>query len=770
MRKRPLLWFACVFIVGLAYQKYAFLGCIAIVIVFLGIEVFYGIKTRNYKRMAGRSAILLSAFILGIAHMKKEEAFRNVYMSKLVEDSQITIWGEIIKTEDTEYGFRVYLSDCFVSLEGAKIPCNDVMVYALSDHFHVGEIHKIIGEFHRFKQARNEGNFDARIFYESQKIDFYLEEKESQLLVKSEDAIQQLLLSVKGKMLDVYDDCMEEKPAGFYKSLILGDKADLDKNLKEIFTSAGISHILAISGLHVSMIGRGFYKQLRKRGMGFFLSGLLAGAVLLAYGFMTGNSVSAQRAIGMLLISFLGQYMGRSYDMLNGLGGMSIILLLENPFLIEYTGFLFSVMALVGVGFVGENFSKGIKIGKGFWMSIGIFLSTLPLIAYCYFEVSIYSAVVNFLVLPLLTPMFCIALLGGVIGIFFPTVAKYIVLPSVWGFSLYEWICDFVTDLSGSIVITGKPTWLQITIYYVFLLVGVFLLRFLGKKRKLGICVIGLICFLLLVFPKEKSFEITFLDVGQGDGIYISEENGNTYFIDGGSTDVSGLGEYRILPFLKAKGVTEIDYWFVSHADMDHVSGLLEVLEKGYPIGCIVMAEACPRDENFELVLSAAQENGSQILFMKKGDQIVSKDVVFTCLYPEGEALENRNDASLVLSLERKEERNERGFSALFAGDISSEVETELLEEGVLKDVVLFKGIHHGSNYSNSEALLQGILPEIIVVSCGENNLYGHPGTEAVERFLASGADVFYTMENGQITVSYDEKKGLVIDGYLLLQ
>lgn len=362
----------------------------------------------------------------------------------------------------------------------------------------------------------------------------------------------------------------------------------------------------------------------------------------------------------------------------------------------------------------------------------------------------------------LLTPVFALAVIVGLLGAcgLEQNVTAFLLVPCEWLCSFYEWFCELVARLPNTTVICGKPKMWQVILYYVVLFGGVYVVRFLRErkmKRRNVIQVVLVFCCVCCFFlPKEKPFEISFLDVGQGDGIYISAGDGTTYFIDGGSLSVDCVGEYRILPFLKAKGVRTIDYWFVSHCDTDHVSGLYEIMEKGYKIEHIVLSEQCSCEEKQKKLIFAAEKAGIEVLYMKAGHGIESEDMAIRCIAPiveNGNPIgEDANENSLVLQVEWHPKGSEEKFIALFAGDISSEMESALCERGLLKDVDLVKANHHGSNYSNSEKWLATVRPEYIVVSCGKNNLYGHPGAKAVERMEESGADIFYTMENGQIT------------------
>ena len=417
-----------------------------------------------------------------------------------------------------------------------------------------------------------------------------------------------------------------------------------------------------------------------------------------------------------------------------------------------------------------------------------------------YFEVPLYSPLVNSLVLPILTPVFALAVCGGLIGYVFPSIGQIILIPCGWLYTFYEFVCQFVECLPFGSIITGKPELEIVVLYYVLLFVGCVIIKKLlqieeekhnaqkksvelneGKVKKASrghFCITkGLVVKLLLSFtclfvilcPRKPKSEIIFLDVGQGDAIFIASEDGTTCFIDGGSSDVKEVGNYRILPFLKAHGVKQIDYWFVSHADSDHMSGLLEVMETGYRIRHLVVSDRMPKDENQEKLLSLAEQQQISILQMKIGDSIQTimpaqktlfstEGIRITCLYPSSDATD-RNEQSLVLLLEFLDENEASTYKALFSGDISAKGETELIRKGVLEDVNLYKAAHHGSKYSNSKALLDIIQPEICVISCGKDNSYGHPHAEVVENMEDIGAEVIYTMESGQVTIRKEKGK-----------
>ena len=169
--------------------------------------------------------------------------------------------------------------------------------------------------------------------------------------------------------------------------------------------------------------------------------------------------------------------------------------------------------------------------------------------------------------------------------------------------------------------------------------------------------VICIFCFLLfLKLFRPGGFRIDMLDVGQGDGIYIESEEGVSFFIDGGSSSESEIGKYTILPFLKSQGVSRIDYWLLTHLDMDHVNGFMEVLESGYQVKNVCMAKATARDEVFYKIEKLCKSSGTELVLLDKNDRISTDSMSFEVLYPGyPSSYSGANENSLIMFLDLPE-------------------------------------------------------------------------------------------------------------------
>ena len=715
----------------------------------------------------GKLLFYTAGFLCGIGRGEVEQEFRAAYEPLLKNGMKIVLQGQLEEKEYKNNTYLYYLKNCYLKLEPSEvsgfsnvtgdmiIPCNQVIAELDADKVSIGKILVLEGNVYVFHQARNEGTFDEKSFYQSQKIDFKLKNVTVKKQYGTPDEFRETLYQLKQRLKYVYASCMMPETGGVITMMALGDKSLMDTEIKELYQKVGISHILAISGLHISVIGMSLYKLLRKLFGSFVVSGLLAGGFMFVYGCMTGFRPSSTRAIVMFFMMLLAQMIGRTYDSLSALGLSAVCMLWENPFLLGYAGFLFSYMAVLGVTLVANTVTKTFKerhtVRDAVYSGFSIQLMTVPLTAYFYYEVPMYGMVVNFLVLPLMSMLLFFGLLGGFAGLVWLHGARWILVPCQLILLFYQKLSAIMQGLPSATLITGQPELWRMIVYYAVLAVTV---RVIWKRKKVrGYLAVGAMLLTFVLHVPRVGMELNILDVGQGDGIYLRTSSGQDLFIDGGSSDVSKVGTYRILPFFKYNGVRGIDYWFVSHADKDHISGLQEMLAEGYPIDNLVFAESVVQDEAYEELVTLAEKMGTEVLYMGYLDCLHMGDTRLTCVFPQdGYVTDDKNAASLVLYYKDGE------FDGLFTGDIGTEEEKWIAEhcDEWLGNagIGFYKVAHHGSKYSNSMTILETLRPEYAVVSAGVNNWYGHPHTDTLERLKAAGCKVWNTAEYGQVKLN----------------
>ncbi len=790
--KRPLCRIAAGFLLGILFGAYGGTWYLvtAAAVLLMGCTGYTFLGTKRWLYAAVVFLEITAAIFFGNLRYHAAETFRQTYLQEIPDGARVSVQGRLVSKEYKNYQYLYYLTSCYVQRQdeagGSKgtasnktVPCNQVIVCVGKDSYKLGKTLVLNGTAEYWKGASNEGNFDAKTYYWSRGIDFKI--KDAQILSEhgEADAVLEWLFSLRSKIAEVYAEELEEGQAGVLTTMVLGDKSILEKEEKKLYQKTGISHILAISGLHISVIGMSLYQILRKLGAGYAVAGMGAGILMAGYGGMVGMGTSVNRALLMFFLMLLAGVFGRSYDSLSALSAAALALTWENPAILFYAGFLLSFAAVTGVVYLGGFLEKqkgGEKrvlkrIAGSFLDTLGVSaaiqLATIPLVAWYYYEQPTYGIFANLMVLPFMALLLYLGIVGGLLGLVLPELAKLPLFFCQVILNWYETVCKGVGSLPGAVYICGQPPVWKMAGYYLLLL---FLASCLYRQKKVKdtgrtlnvrLFAGGAALLFCLLFHGNGGFELDVLDVGQGDGIFLQTENGITMFVDGGSSNVSKVGEYRILPFLKAKGIRQIDFWAVSHTDADHISGLMEILEEGYPVFNLLMAENIERDEAFENLCALAKKAGSNIVYGKAGDILHLGDARIELISPGAEnTASDKNGNSLVFYYE------ENGFTGLFTGDVGEAQERRILSQKKLRQAEFYKVAHHGSGGSNSMEYLRAVAPEISVVSCAKENSYGHPAPKAVENMEDAGSTIFYTMESGRIRITREGEE-LVVEKYL---
>ncbi len=699
-----------------------------------------------------------------------------------------------------------------------------VIIYGVEQAFSIGDVVLVDGAINDFVPSGNPGEFNRRNYYKARGIVGYgsgvelvlaeewtsgvdefgeLEEYGNDGFGRCWYRLKQSLYELRLRLADILYQLCDEESAGLYSGLLLGDKSSIPDDDMLLYRLSGIAHIFAISGLHIGIVGGLLYKLLRKLGLKFLPAASVAMLVTLMYGVMTGFSFSTIRAIVMLGLSFGGEVLGRKYDILTGMGLALGVLIVVEPFRLLDGGLILSFGAVTGV-VVSKYLMKIFEKNKRFarlkkkdkrWIygiasalvfSVGISLVTTPLIAYMYFQIPFYSVILNMLIVPLMTLTVYCGFFGVLLAMLNPALGKLIIYPGVLSLRLYQALCKVFQKRPLAVINTGKPQLLELVIYYVVLgvclvLINPDVISWLRKtihKRtmkwlpymKLRILSVAVMIIALLLGTvsvgvirlMDRGEKIIFLDVGQGDGTLIKTDNGTNIAIDVGSSSNDSLGEYVVYPGLLAEGMGHVDYWFVSHPDTDHISGLEYILESqldmGITIDNLVVSQACGEDE---ALIKLAEEKNINVIYMRQGDYITDGSFTMKCVHPSDNfESDDKNEQSLVLSYESE------NFKVLFTGDVGVEAIENMLDSSVLgvgeedddgedeSHYDILKVPHHGSRNSLSMDFLELISPDIAVISCGKNNRYGHPHKETVEALEAIESKVLIISQCGAVRIT----------------
>ena len=621
----------------------------------------------------------------------------------------------------------------------------------------LGSYIQVRGSYQSFQAATNPGQFHQKKYYQILNLNYSL--KNTILLNESKEynPFKENLYRLKRKLAEGYDSALPEKEAGIVKAMVLGDKSELDTDIKNLYKQSGISHVLAISGLHISLIGMGLYRLLRRAGLPVVLNALSSMAVMIFYGMLVEGGTSSFRAVFMFFIYLTGKIIGRTYDMLTALALSGVLLLIEQPLYIYHTGFLLSFFAVMGIGllapvleqFLPESQRKK-PIFKNLVGSLSVSVFSLPVTAYYFYEFPVYSIFLNLLIIPLMSLLIPCSMAGGAVAACQPALGKILLVPCQWILALYEEICEISVSMPGHTLIIGQPALWQILFFYAIIVI---VLCFYQKWKKWMVGSAFSLAIVVLCFGIRQDTEIIMLDVGQGDSIFVQEKGGLSFLMDGGSSDVSQVGTYRILPFLKSKGIRELTYAFVTHPDSDHYNGILECLEQSRESGIHIRYLAVStlasqgKEEAYEKLFQAAQKAGTEVVCISAGHMLKYNGLKLTCLYPGRETgPKDKNGESLMFLMEVD------GIRMLFTGDAGMEEEAQILNQ--IQKIHILKTGHHGSNSSTGMPLLKKAEPDCAIISCGRKNSYGHPGKETLERLADANSKVLITAQTGAIKIT----------------
>lgn len=614
------------------------------------------------------------------------------------------------------------------------------------------------GEYRAFKHATNPGEFDAADYYRIMGQQGRVMKCRCIAVSSAYDVFKENMHGLKEYLSLLLEACYGEDDASVMKAMLLGEKGTLDAELKELYQQNGIIHILAISGLHLSIIGMGCHKILKGIRLPNVVNIILTIGLMYCYGTMTGMGISMLRAYIMFTMHLCAGLVGRTYDLLTAVTVAAVMVLIQQPLYLQHSGFLFSFGAICGIGIflpaVEENLFGLAKTEKMLLSGAAISVSTLPVYLSFYYEFPPYSVLLNLIVIPCMTVVLLCGLVGlGLAALLLPlgVAASY---PVHLFLAFYEKCCDICLSLPDSKWITGCPEPWQVIL---FLGVLAALVVWNHRLPKLYFWQ-GVLCALLaLTIKLPQGLQITMVDVGQGDCIYLTEDSGVHILIDGGSSDKSSVADYQIMPYLKQEGVSYLDAVVVTHPDSDHISGIRALLEEmktsGISIGMLYLPDVGDAGRNAEYhgLEDLAENAGVPMRYIGAGDALKCGKIMLTCIHPEkGWDTADINAYSTVLYLTYGK------FTALFTGDLEGEGEKkvmETIENFGLHNVSVLKVAHHGSKNSTGEAFLQMANPRIALVSSGRNNRYGHPHEELIGRLEKQGCLIYRTQESGAVTV-----------------
>lgn len=679
-----------------------------------------------------------------------------------------------------------------------------------------GSYVRVLGEVSPFLQATNPGEFDAAAYYRRKDCLFALRKTKITAQTKNYGRLEEFLSQLRYESEVLFRKLLGEKNGATASAMVLGRKKGMDSEVKALYQGAGISHLLAISGLHLSLIGAGLFGLLKKVRLPVALSAGISTWILIVYAQLTGMGISTRRALVMFLLFLAAGLLKRTPDLPTSLAVAALLLLVPKPQRILDAGFQLSFSAVLGIAVMIPVFQDGWEeaapslrvtdgvagwnlvraaiaracrlLRKNILAGLGITMTMLPFLLIHFYEWSPWSVLLNLAVIPLMG-----ILLPCLIGLQLVArltafvhcleIPQHLLCTAIEAiFSCYEQLCRFTTALPGSILHTGYPTWQALAVYTI----GLIALAVSGKKLRPHLRLAAAVCLMgifLIRLPGELN--VTMLDVGQGECVGIETREHHVYLVDAGSTSKKKTGQYQIIPWLKYIGTRSVEGIFITHWDEDHISAVGELLEwsksSRVKIRRIFLPDVALKDEVLETLLQQIEEAEVSVEYLSAGEHMTDGALQISCLHPYAKKVpEDRNDASLVLRLSQGD------FQMLLTGDLEKSGEDWLVEQvrpaveqpqpaaqeqalpcapstqpaaqNPLRCTILDAG-HHGASNATGEALLDLAQPELVLISCGKNNRYGHPAPETLKRLEEREIRWYSTAEVGAIQVYVGKKK-----------
>ncbi len=595
-----------------------------------------------------------------------------------------------------------------------------LIIYYLSDNnvadmiFNIGDTVTFSGNLSIPYNNTVPNNFNYKEYLYNNEI-YYLFEADSFEIIKSNTNTLYFLKSALKNYIHTFEY------SEYFSLLILGDKSGLNDLVYESYKNNGIAHLLAISGLHISVFILIFEYLLKK--VNYKVSVVVIFLFLLFYLFLTNFAVSVYRCFLVFTLNKLKDLFVLSLGNFQILLIVFYFMLIFNPFLVFNVGFQYSF--IICFSLLVANINKKSYISNLFKISLVSFFASLPITVMNNYEINLLAVISNLFFVPLMSfliyPFSLIVLVFPLLEFVF----NALIIFFECGSSLFDKYFSFI-------VIVPKISFVFYYIYYVLLF---YFLKFDNKKIYF---LLSIIIFAKLIIKFNNEYQIYFLDVGQGDAtLLISPYKEEVILIDtGGNSNYNVSKNYIIL--LKSLGISKIDLLIVTHGDFDHI-GDFKYLYGNFNV------------EN--VIINNNEINEHEKIVIDSGVSVLNNYnfKYFNCLNINSYTSSDENNSSLVYYCAIY------NYNFLFAGDVGKDVMHEILNVYSV-NVDFLKVSHHGSKNDTDDLIVESTSPDVAFISAGRNNLYNHPNVEVMEILDRFNVEYYRTDENGTILLKINKK------------
>ena len=690
---------------------------------------------------------------------KRDKENENIHLGVLLQDP-------------VEKGERVVFNVRLINRnEGNFLPYT-AKIYAegLEDKIGYGDVIKFLGFLKEPSRVSNPGEFDYYELLKRRGEHFvaYLNKDNVELIghIKVNPLYKKIIFPFKKYCMKAMSKNLDNTHSSLLQGLTLGQRGNIPKEIKKIFSDAGIIHILAVSGLHVGIISFFLFIIFRGLHIPFNVSIVLTCILLIVYALLTGLRAPVVRSTIMFSFIMLGMLTQKRIMLLNIIAASAILILILNPLDFFDIGFQLSYVATFSIVILYKRIFdvfpvrlKESRFIRNFFIlplsiSLSAQLGTAPIIAFYFFKLPVIAPISNIVIIPLVSLVMPIGFLTVAGNIVHPVISEILSGANWFLLHLIIKASQFFSSLPRMLLWVKRPTILFFLLYYP-VLITFFVLE---KWRRIKFFIFAsLVIFNIVVFTKVwRTFHpqliVTFLDVSQGDASVIEFPDNGVCIVDGGKrNNYVDYGERVIKPFLHSKGIKHLDAVIATHPDVDHYGGLITVIEN-FDVKKLLINGSSKVSYLYRKLLNTAKDRGVPVYRIHKGEVIRIGNYPLYVLNPpilkEIEFLPS-NEGSIVFKFGYGD------ITFLFTGDFSNRIVK--LPSHLLNSTVL-KYPHHGARFYDERRFLSAVNPKMTTISVGRNNPFGHPSKTGIAILDSVKSQIYRTDRDGAIIFRTDGK------------
>lgn len=559
---------------------------------------------------------------------------------------------------------------------------------------------------------------------------------------------------------------LPEQEAELEQGILLGDTSDIESDIKDDFRECNLSHMLAVSGAHLSYLVLGINTVLSKKAFGIRRRKILSIIFILIFMVIVNMSPSVVRAGISTIIAIFATLIYREQDTYTTISIALLLTLLNNPFAIFDVGLQLSYLATLSIIIFYSKFTQkqfNNKVKKYLYESAMLTLSAniliLPITIYEFNTIPINLIISNLLAGPLLGICIILGMFTVILSTVCFPISKLIAFPLQIILKILIKIIELISKIPFGNYTVKTPWFIVVFLTYAIIDTLIYNKKKITKILTMVTLIIFIVMQVCAFINIDGKLKIYFIDVGQGDSMLVKTVNGKNILIDGGGSKNPDydIGEKILVPYLLDRRIKTLDYVIISHFDEDHATGVAQILGK-IDVSSIILTRQLEENDIYRHILSIAKEKKIKLIYVKEGDVLKIGGIKISIIHPENKLMINNpmNNNSIVCKVEYN------SFSMLLTGDIEMEAEELILRKNINLKADVLKVAHHGSKTSTTGEFLKAINPKVALIGVGKNNNFGHPSNEVIQRLKENGTRIYRTDENGEISITVN-KKGRII-------